>query len=107
THTAEWRRGGDRFDLAPHLAQVTEQLEHDWVRGGLVWEERIGPDLDLRLAGAVSQITRDSYYGGVGVEPLPGQPGHDPAAYAAAAADAALLYGFTETRRTYVDSLVT
>lgn len=107
SHTREWRRGGDRFDLEPHFAQVAEQLEHRWNRGGLVWKERVSDDFEFRLAASGSRIARDSYYGGVGAEPLPGQPGHDPAAYADAVAEASLLYGFTRTTRSFLDSMFT
>lgn len=106
-YTWEDRRGGDSFHLAPHETQITEALEHRWHRGGLFFEQDISPDFFYKLGGSVSQIERDSYYGGVGDVALPGQPGHDPAEYAAAVEDAKLLYGFTESTRYYLDSIFT
>jgi len=106
-YTWEERRGGDRFDLVPHATQITEALEHRWHRGGLFFEQDVSADFFYKIGGSLSQIERDSYYGGVGDVPLPGQPGHDPAEYAAAVADAKLLYGFTESTRTYLDSIFT
>lgn len=105
-YTWEERRGGDRFELAPHEAQITEKLEHHWHRGGLFWEQRATPEVWFKLGGSVSRIKRDSYYGGVGEVALPGQPEHDPATYAAAVEEARLLYGFTESDRCYLDSII-
>ena len=104
-YTEEDRRGGDRFDLVPHETQITEALEHAWHRGGIAWDHQVNPDFNYRLAASFSDISRDSYYGGVGVESLPGQPSFDPVSYAAAVEEAKLLYGFTETTRIYFDSL--
>ena len=106
-YTWEERRGGDSFELVPHQTQITEQLEHRWHRGGLFYEQDLSPDFFYKVGGSVSQIERNSYYGGVGDIPLPGLPGHDPAEYAAAVEDAKLLYGFTESTRYYLDSIVT
>ena len=106
-YTWEERRGGDSPELLPHEAQIAEQLEHRWHRGGLFWEQGTGKDLTIRLGGSLSHMERDSYYGGVGDMSLPGQAGHDPEAYLAAVEDAKLLYGYTKSIRTYLDSLVT
>lgn len=103
-YTWEERRGGDRFDLRPHETQVTEQLEHRWHRGGLSWEASPGSTFFYRLSASVSQVARDSYYGGVGPEALPGTPGHNPDAYREAIKAARLLYGYTETMRYWLDS---
>lgn len=104
-YTWEKRRGGDRFDLLPHETQITEQLEHHWHRGGLFWEQKVGPDFSFKLGGSISHIKRESYYGGVGEVALPGQADFDTADYAAAVDDARLLYGFTESTRYYLDSI--
>jgi outer membrane receptor for ferrienterochelin and colicins len=103
--TAEERRGGDSLDRLPHETQITEALEHRWHRGGLFLEQDFGPDRYLRVGGSVSHLERDSYYGGVGDVALPGQPGHDPVAFAAAVDDARLLYGYTESTRYFLDAL--
>ena len=34
----EYRRGGDRLDLAPHLTDITEELEHNTIMGGLSYD---------------------------------------------------------------------
>ncbi len=105
SYSWEKRRGGDSFELLPHESQITEQLEHNWHRGGLVWEEGNGSGLTYRLGASFSYVDRDSYYGGVGDTPLPGQEGHDPIAYSAAQEDSRLLYGYSDTMRYYLDSL--
>ncbi len=106
-YTWEERRGGDSFELLPHETQIAEALEHGWHRGGVFWEQDVSPDLYYQAGASFSHIERDSYYGGVGNVPLPSQTGFDPILYAAAVEDARLLYGFTETTRYYLDSLVT
>jgi outer membrane receptor for ferrienterochelin and colicins len=106
-YTWEERRGGELSGQPPHATRITEQLEHHWQRGGLFWEGGLGPDFRFRLGGSVSHIERDSYYGGVGDVALPGQPGFDAAAYAAAVEQARLLYGFTESTSYYLDSMFT
>ncbi|MFP4282148.1 MAG: TonB-dependent receptor plug domain-containing protein [Opitutales bacterium] len=106
-YTWEERRGGDRFDLLPHETQITEALEHRWHRGGLFYEQDVSPDFSFKLGGSISQIERDSYYGGVGDTPLPGQTGYDATAYTAAVEKAQLLYGFTESTRYTLDSIFT
>ena len=63
----EYRRGGDRLELAPHLADITEALNHNIFLGGLnldFWSK------DKSTTGAIyvslSNTLRDSYYGGLG-----------------------------------------
>lgn len=65
----EYRRGGDRLELAPHLTDITEALNHNIFLGGLnfdFWSK------DKRTSGSVylslSNTLRDSYYGGLGGE---------------------------------------
>jgi outer membrane receptor for ferrienterochelin and colicins len=106
-YTWEQRRGGDRFELLPHEAQITEQLEHHWHRGGIFLEHSVSPDFSYKIGGSLSNIERLSYYGGVGAVALPGAPDHDPAAYASAVEDAKLFYGYTSTERLYFDSIFT
>ncbi|MBK1876269.1 TonB-dependent receptor plug domain-containing protein [Pelagicoccus mobilis] len=104
SYSWEERRGGNAFNLLPHEAQITEQLEHDWHRGGLTWESSAN-DLNYRLSGSVSYVTRDSYYGGVGDVALPGSEGFDASDYQAATDESRLLYGYSDTLRYYLDSL--
>ena len=105
--TWEERRGGNRMDLLPHASQITEQLEHCWHRGGLTLEQDVNPDWKISSSLSLSHIDRDSYYGGVGDVPLPGEEGFDAEQYNEALAEAAKLYGFTKTTRFYFDALST
>lgn len=63
----EYRRGGDRLDLAPHFTDITEQLDHNTFIGGLNYEWQ-SKDRSSNLAAYLSGQTtnRDSYYGGLG-----------------------------------------
>lgn len=63
----EYRRGGDRMELEPHLTDITEELDHDIFLGGAnvdFWSK------DRRTSssvyGSFSKTQRDSYYGGLG-----------------------------------------
>ena len=63
----EFRRGGDRLDLAPHFTDITEQLQTNSFIGGLTydhyskdWKHKIS------LYASAQKSTRDSYYGGLG-----------------------------------------
>lgn len=104
SYSWEKRRGGDSPDLLPHQSQIAEQLEHDWHRGGLAWEGYGDSNFNYRLGASFSYVERDSYYGGVGPTHLPGQPAYHPSEYAAALAESRLLYGYSDTLRTYLDS---
>jgi outer membrane receptor for ferrienterochelin and colicins len=63
----EFRRGGDNMDLPPHQTEITEQLEHQILGGGLSYE-RFSKDKRHKLAVYTSATTvdRSSYYGGGG-----------------------------------------
>lgn len=104
-YTTEFRRGGDRMDLVPHESQITEQLEHVWNRGGVRWEQSVSDNLSYQIGVSISNVDRDSYYGGVGDVALPGQAGFDAAAYDEAIADSRKLYGYTESKRLYLEAL--
>lgn len=65
----EFRRGGDRLDLAPHFTDITEQIQTNSVIGGLTydhysrdWKQKIS------LYASAQKSKRDSYYGGLGGE---------------------------------------
>ncbi len=107
SYSWEKRRGGDRLDLRPHHAQIAEQLEHNWHRGGVTWEQSNGAGGVYRLGASFSYVDRQSYYGGVGATPLPGQPGYEPTRYAEALEGSRLLYGYSDTMRYYLDSIFT
>jgi outer membrane receptor for ferrienterochelin and colicins len=107
--TRESRRGGNRFDHAPHLANVAETLDTRFHRGGVTWRQDLGADWQAQASYAFSRITRDSYYGGLGdVVTDPADPAYDPAELDihqpdSAAAAAYSLYGFTRNPLDYAE----
>jgi len=107
SYSWEKRRGGDRFDLAPHEAQIAEQLEHNWHRGGLSWEQANNTGGVYKIGTSFSYVDRQSYYGGIGDVALPGHADYDPDLLAEALSDSRLLYGYSDTMRYYFDSLYT
>ncbi|MDR5591461.1 TonB-dependent receptor [Christiangramia sp. SM2212] len=67
TALKEYRRGGDRLDLAPHLTDITEQLDHDTFIGGLTYELSNAEMTNHYTAYISGQHTdRKSFYGGLG-----------------------------------------
>ncbi|MGD1890471.1 MAG: TonB-dependent receptor domain-containing protein [Cyclobacteriaceae bacterium] len=63
----EYRRGGDRLDLAPHFTDITEELDHNTFIGGINYEQWSKNDKNKFSLYASTQSTqRDSYYGGLG-----------------------------------------
>lgn len=62
--TQEQRRGGNKFDLQPHEADITEQTKHVINSGGvsydLFWKEY---KHKLSFYGSVQHTDRNSYYG--------------------------------------------
>ncbi|MEN1784273.1 MAG: TonB-dependent receptor [Bacteroidota bacterium] len=65
----EYRRGGDRLDLAPQFTDITEELDHDTFIGGLDYELNSKDNSQKTQAyTSVSYTNRDSYYGGLGGE---------------------------------------
>lgn len=62
--TNEFRRGGNKFDLEPHLTDITEQTRHIINSGGLTydiaWKEWAHK---VSLFSSVQHIDRNSYYG--------------------------------------------
>jgi len=63
----EYRRGGDRLDLAPHFTDITEELDHNTLIGGVSYEH-FSKDRHNKFSAYVSgqRTQRDSYYGGLG-----------------------------------------
>ncbi len=63
----EYRRGGDRLDLAPHFTDITEELDHNTIFSGISYDH-FSKDEQSKVSAYIStQITqRDSYYGGLG-----------------------------------------
>jgi len=63
----EFRRGGNKFDLAPHQTDLTEQLEHDILSTNLAFEHYSKNNKHkLSIYGSLQQVDRASYYGGGG-----------------------------------------
>lgn len=63
----EYRRGGDRLNLAPHLTDITEELDHNTVMTGLSFDQYSPDNQNKYSIYFSSQSTnRDSYYGGLG-----------------------------------------
>ncbi len=64
----EQRRGGNKFNLPYHEAQIAEAVEH-WRWGGTFrWDHRPSPLFDYRLYYSFALSKRKSYYGGLGIE---------------------------------------
>jgi outer membrane receptor for ferrienterochelin and colicins len=62
----EVRRGGNKFSLPYHDADIAEALEH-WKWGGTVkWNHQINPLLDYKVFYSFAITDRKSYYGGLG-----------------------------------------
>ena len=62
--TNETRRGGNKFDLQPHEADITEQTKHIINSGGLSYDRFWNSQKQkLSLFASVQHIDRDSYYG--------------------------------------------
>ncbi|BDD01118.1 TonB-dependent receptor [Persicobacter psychrovividus] len=68
----EHRRGGNRFELPPHMADVAEALEHDIISGGFTFDQ-FTHDMNHKFSFYLSNQNthRNSYYGA----------GQDPNAY--------------------------
>ena len=67
TALKEYRRGGDRLNLAPHLTDITEQLDHNTFIGGLTYDlsnKEMSNNYSVYVSG--QHTDRKSYYGGLG-----------------------------------------
>ncbi|MBT8245807.1 MAG: TonB-dependent receptor [Winogradskyella sp.] len=63
----EYRRGGDRLDLAPHLTDITEELTHNTVMAGVSYDfSNEANTHNYSIYSSVQYTNRDSYYGGLG-----------------------------------------
>jgi outer membrane receptor for ferrienterochelin and colicins len=67
TGIKEYRRGGDRIELAPQFTDIAEDLDHNTVFAGLDYE-LFDDDRKNTVKAYVSvqNTDRDSYYGGLG-----------------------------------------
>lgn len=63
----EFRRGGNKFDLEPHQTDITEQLDHKILSGGLSFEQ-FSNDYKHKFSiyTSAQDTKRKSYYGGGG-----------------------------------------
>lgn len=98
TALKEYRRGGDRLHLAPHLTDITEQLDHNTLIAGLTYDIS-DPEMTNNYSFYISgqHTDRKSFYGGLGG----GRTKEDSTAAANAygnTKDLALLGGFQYTR---------
>jgi len=61
----EYRRGGNKFDMLPHMSNITEMVKHDINSGGLQYDAFFNSARNTKLSAYVSaeHIKRDSYYG--------------------------------------------
>jgi outer membrane receptor for ferrienterochelin and colicins len=63
----EYRRGGDRLELAPHLTDITEELTHNTIMGGISYDFNNEANSNYySIYSSVQYTDRDSYYGGLG-----------------------------------------
>jgi len=64
---SEFRRGGNKFNLPPHQTDITEQLDHKILGGGISFEQ-FSSDLKHKFSiyGSAQGTNRNSYYGGGG-----------------------------------------
>ena len=64
---SEFRRGGNKFDLPAHQTDITEQLDHRILGGGISYEQ-FSKDKRHKFAlyGSATHVNRQSYYGGGG-----------------------------------------
>lgn len=67
TTIKEFRRGGDRLELAPQFTDITEELDHNTIFTGLDYEFFDDDRINNVTAYVSAQHTnRGSYYGGLG-----------------------------------------
>lgn len=59
----EDRRGGNKFDLPPHHADIAEAIQTYRVDLGVGWEQIFGKSAVLKINQAYSHTKRKSYYG--------------------------------------------
>ncbi len=63
----EYRRGGDRLNLAPQFTDITEELDHDTFIGGADYELTSKDNTGkFQIYTSASYTNRDSFYGGLG-----------------------------------------
>lgn len=63
----EFRRGGNKFHLAPHQTDLTEQLQHNIISSNISYEQ-FSKNYKHKFSAysSLQKVNRDSYYGGGG-----------------------------------------
>jgi outer membrane receptor for ferrienterochelin and colicins len=59
----EDRRGGNKFHLSPHHADIAEWAETNRYGGALAWKQRLTPLFDYKAYASFAMTDRHSYYG--------------------------------------------
>ena len=63
-HLQEYRRGGDQLDIAPHKAQIAEEIQHSINTGGLKFDWFSKNERHrINAFASIQDINRKSYYG--------------------------------------------
>ena len=60
--TNEFRRGGNKFNLQPHEADITEQTKHIINSGGVSYDRYWGEKHKMSVYGSIQHTDRNSYY---------------------------------------------
>ena len=61
--TNEFRRGGNKFNLQPHEADITEQTKHIINSGGVSYDRYWGEKHKMSVYGSIQHTDRNSCYG--------------------------------------------
>ena len=61
--TNDFRRGGNKFNLQPHEADITEQTKHIINSGGVSYDRYWGEKHKMSVYGSIQHTDRNSYYG--------------------------------------------
>ena len=61
--TNEFRRGGNKVNLQPHEADITEQTKHIINSGGVSYDRYWGEKHKMSVYGSIQHTDRNSYYG--------------------------------------------
>ena len=62
-HINEDRRGGNRHEYLPHMADIAEALTHNITTGALTYEQFLRTTDKLSFYASGQRVKRDSYYG--------------------------------------------
>ncbi|MCL6217906.1 TonB-dependent receptor [Zunongwangia pacifica] len=67
TALEEYRRGGDQLNIAPHLTDITEELHHNTIIGGITYEfHNQDRSNNFSIYSSGQHTDRKSFYGGLG-----------------------------------------